>query len=359
MEIDNPQMAGWDSATATTTANNHNTAKSNPFADEVERIVQSAEGRELSAAAIGGGNGADGNNNSNSNSSMGSPPARLTGAGSPGGPLTAVEIARLSVLCASLEQQSQSQSQPSSHNGRNSHHPRPQTDAESAHAVHVPGAPASDDGLDDEEACPTLAGWAGVDGDVLAQLIPMLERHVRSAASVDLIGEARAVCEHGGGGAAGGGARKRGGSKMQKKNKKKNKMGGTSTSSSGEDDDDDDDEVEDNNNGHDGVGVLGQVAHGADHTIYAVGTKIRKPFDGKAYDGEVVSYDARAGYYKVQYEDGDEEEMDARQIQTLLVGQPRVVAVGGGGAANAGTGAGAGRKAATVSEVSWLGVSCI
>ena len=125
--------------------------------------------------------------------------------------------------------------------GTNVPHPH-QTDAEAAHDV--PGAPASDDG-DLDDACPTLVGWAGVDGDVLAQLIPMLERHVRSAASVDLIGEARAVSEHGGTGAAGGAARKRGGNKKQKK------MGGTS--SSGEDDDDDED--------NDGVGVLGQVAN--------------------------------------------------------------------------------------------------
>ena len=224
MEIDNPQMAGSASASAAAATGGN---KSNPFADEVERIVQSAEGRELSSAAIGGGS------NSN-NSPMGSPPARITGAGAPGGPLTASEIGRLSVLCASLEQQ-----QPM---GTNVPHPH-QTDAEAAHDV--PGAPASDDG-DLDDACPTLVGWAGVDGDVLAQLIPTLEKHVRSAASVDLIGEARAVSEHGGGsGAAGGGARKRGGNKKQKK------MGGTS--SSGEDDEEEDD--------NDGVGVLGQVAN--------------------------------------------------------------------------------------------------
>lgn len=236
MEIDNPQMAGSASASATApaaTASN----KSNPFADEVERIVQSAEGRELSSAAIGGGNGAGdgGGSSSTNNSPMGSPPARIAGAGAPGGPLAASEIGRLSVLCASLEQQQQQPGGASL--------PHHQTDAEAAHDV--PGAPASDDDeLDD--ACPTLVGWAGVDGDVLAQLIPMLEKHVRSAASVDLIGEARAVSEHGGA-AGGGGARKRGGSKKQKKKKK---MGGNS--SSGEDDEEDD---------NDGVGVLGQVAN--------------------------------------------------------------------------------------------------
>ena len=243
MEIDNPQMAGSASASSSASAAAAATAaKANPFADEVERIVQSAEGRELSSAAIGGGGSSS---NSNSNSPMGSPPARVTGAGAPGGPLTASEIGRLSVLCASLEQQ---QPQPP-RSGANANAPHPhQTDAEAAHDV--PGAPPSDDG-DLDDACPALVGWAGVDGDVLAQLIPMLERHVRSAASVDLIGEARAVSEHGGksgGGGGGGGARKRGGSK-----KKQKKMGGTS--SSGEDDDE---EEEDDN---DGVGVLGQVAN--------------------------------------------------------------------------------------------------
>ena len=246
MEIDNPQMAGSAAASAA--------ARPNPFADEVERIVQSAEGRELSSAAIGG-DGGDGADGGGGNSPVGSPPARITGAGAPGGPLAASEIGRLSVLCASLEQQQPSRqsattvSKAVSRSARSAaaaatNANKHQTDAEAAHDV--PGAPASDDDeLDD--ACPALVGWAGVDGDVLAQLIPMLEKHVRSAASVDLIGEARAVCEHGGAGAVSGGARKRGGSNSKKK------MGGTS--SSGEDDDDEDD------NDDDGVGVLGRVAN--------------------------------------------------------------------------------------------------
>ena len=45
----------------------------------------------------------------------------------------------------------------------------------------------------------------------------------------------------------------------------------------------------------------------------AIGTKIRKAFDGKPFDGEVISYDAKAKYYKIRYEDGDEEEYQGRR----------------------------------------------
>ena len=63
----------------------------------------------------------------------------------------------------------------------------------------------------------------------------------------------------------------------------------------------------------------------AGDATYAIGTKIRKAFDGKPFDGEVVSYDAKAKYYKIRYEDGDEEEMDAKQIKPYLVGAPKLV----------------------------------
>ena len=68
MEIDNPQMAGSATASATASAAAGGN-KPNPFADEVERIVQSAEGRELSSAAIGGSS----NSINSNNSPMGSP----------------------------------------------------------------------------------------------------------------------------------------------------------------------------------------------------------------------------------------------------------------------------------------------
>ena len=212
-------------------ANSSSSRTSNAFADEVERIVQSAEGRELSAAAADGGVGGGGGG-SGSSPPVGSPPARITGAGAPGGPLAAAEIGRLSVLCASLEQQQPTGAgATAAASSAAANNPLRQTDAEAAHSV-LPGAAASDDDGSGaayaSDACPPLSGWAGVDGDVLAQLIPMLERHVRSASNVDLVGEARAVAEHAGGG---GGGRK-------KKKAKAAAAGGSCGGSSGEDDED-------------------------------------------------------------------------------------------------------------------------
>ena len=70
--------------------------------------------------------------------------------------------------------------------------------------------------------------------------------------------------------------------------------------------------------------AAGQATASAGVGTYAVGTKIRKAFDGKPFDGEVISYDAKAKYYKIRYEDGDEEEMDAKQIKPYLVGAPKM-----------------------------------
>ena len=227
---------------------------SNAFADEVERIVQSAEGRELSASAADGGVGGGGGG---SGPPVGSPPARITGAGAPGGPLTAAEIGRLSVLCASLEQQQQTAAVASAAASSAANHPLRRTDAGAAHSV-LPGAAASDDGecgAAASDACPPLSGWAGVDGDVLAQLIPMLERHVRSASNVDLVGEARAVAEHAGaGGGGGGGGRK-------KKKAEAAGAGGSSGGSSGEDDEDGGNGNNNNNNNNNKAATVGEVRY--------------------------------------------------------------------------------------------------
>ena len=63
-----------------------------------------------------------------------------------------------------------------------------------------------------------------------------------------------------------------------------------------------------------------------------MGRKVVKAFDGEDYDGEVVSFDAREGFYFVRFEDGDEEEMDGRELEDVLVGAPRVGKTGVGGA---------------------------
>ena len=51
---------------------------------------------------------------------------------------------------------------------------------------------------------------------------------------------------------------------------------------------------------------------------YEIGTQIEKQFDGDIYSGTIIDYDENLGYYKIQYEDGDEEEMDDTDIDKHL-----------------------------------------
>ena len=48
---------------------------------------------------------------------------------------------------------------------------------------------------------------------------------------------------------------------------------------------------------------------------YPIGTPIEKEFDGDMYHGTVIDYDEDEGYYKIQYDDGDEEEMDMEDVK--------------------------------------------
>lgn len=50
-----------------------------------------------------------------------------------------------------------------------------------------------------------------------------------------------------------------------------------------------------------------------------VGRKIRKKFGRKFFEGEVVEYDSELNWYKVVYEDGDEEELDVREVKRMLL----------------------------------------
>ncbi|KAJ7521893.1 hypothetical protein O6H91_19G073200 [Diphasiastrum complanatum] len=52
-----------------------------------------------------------------------------------------------------------------------------------------------------------------------------------------------------------------------------------------------------------------------------VGRKTRKDFGGKMFSGEIIGYDPRAKYYKVRYEDGDEEELEWSEVEPTLVHQ--------------------------------------
>ena len=49
-----------------------------------------------------------------------------------------------------------------------------------------------------------------------------------------------------------------------------------------------------------------------------VGRTVRKCFSGRPYIGTVVGYDANAALYKVQYGDGDAEEMSVHELRPVL-----------------------------------------
>ena len=62
---------------------------------------------------------------------------------------------------------------------------------------------------------------------------------------------------------------------------------------------------------------------------YKVGTIISKKFDGIAYKGKIIKpFDGQ--YYKIEYEDGNEEEMTHTQVHKHL---PGIQYTGGWGAA--------------------------
>ena len=48
---------------------------------------------------------------------------------------------------------------------------------------------------------------------------------------------------------------------------------------------------------------------------YPIGTPIEKEFDGDMYQGTVIDYNENKGYYKIQYDNGDEEEMDMEDVK--------------------------------------------
>ena len=52
---------------------------------------------------------------------------------------------------------------------------------------------------------------------------------------------------------------------------------------------------------------------------YTIGTQIQKQFDEETYTGTIIDHDEKRGYYKVQYSDGDEEEMDDEDIDNYLI----------------------------------------
>ena len=49
-----------------------------------------------------------------------------------------------------------------------------------------------------------------------------------------------------------------------------------------------------------------------------LGTKLWRQFDGVAYEGTVDRFDAKYGYYRISYEDGDAEEWTKTELKGLI-----------------------------------------
>lgn len=49
------------------------------------------------------------------------------------------------------------------------------------------------------------------------------------------------------------------------------------------------------------------------------GREVEKLFGQKYYHGSVIQFDKETGWYKVEYEDGDAEELDWRELEEVLV----------------------------------------
>lgn len=50
-----------------------------------------------------------------------------------------------------------------------------------------------------------------------------------------------------------------------------------------------------------------------------VGKPVRKDFGGTLFDGVVVKFDKKTKYYKVKYDDGDQEELELSELEPILV----------------------------------------
>ena len=53
-------------------------------------------------------------------------------------------------------------------------------------------------------------------------------------------------------------------------------------------------------------------------TKYAVGTSVLKKFRAGWFEGKVVSYDDQSKFYRIKYEDGDEEEVEEKELRKIL-----------------------------------------
>ena len=56
---------------------------------------------------------------------------------------------------------------------------------------------------------------------------------------------------------------------------------------------------------------------------YPLGTGVRKYFNAKPYLGRVIAYDSAEGFYKIRYEDEDEEELTDLEVAAILCDNPQ------------------------------------
>ena len=55
-----------------------------------------------------------------------------------------------------------------------------------------------------------------------------------------------------------------------------------------------------------------------------INMKVKKKFnDGKFYIGDVKKYDKKNKWFKIKYDDGDEEDLNVNQLKKVLVVKPK------------------------------------
>ena len=65
-------------------------------------------------------------------------------------------------------------------------------------------------------------------------------------------------------------------------------------------------------------GAVAQKNPTQQNIIYNTGTTISKSFSGKNYLGRIINYDALQQYYRIEYSDGDGEDLTHEEVTPLL-----------------------------------------
>jgi hypothetical protein len=73
-------------------------------------------------------------------------------------------------------------------------------------------------------------------------------------------------------------------------------------------------------------GAKAGAKEGAKAGASLIGRKTKKKFGTKYFGGEVIGFDTKANFYKVRYEDGDEEELVLKEVERTLVVEEQLAA---------------------------------